>query len=71
MHTHTYNIAVSRKRRAAVREGFEHAWEAYQLHAFGKDELKPLTSKGADVMGVVGISHDLGCCVQGVGEAKG
>eukprot|EP00277_Geminigera_cryophila_P044302 CAMPEP_0173074330 /NCGR_PEP_ID=MMETSP1102-20130122/10943_1 /TAXON_ID=49646 /ORGANISM="Geminigera sp., Strain Caron Lab Isolate" /LENGTH=191 /DNA_ID=CAMNT_0013943359 /DNA_START=33 /DNA_END=604 /DNA_ORIENTATION=+ len=43
---------VSRKRRAAVREGFEHAWEAYQLHAFGKDELKPLTSKGADVMGV-------------------
>jgi mannosyl-oligosaccharide alpha-1,2-mannosidase len=44
--------AVSQKRRAAVRNAFEHAWEAYEMHAFGKDELKPVSSKGADVMGV-------------------
>ena len=44
--------AVSRGRRAAVRNAFEHAWEAYSMHAFGKDELKPVSKKGADVMGV-------------------
>ena len=44
--------ALSKGRRTAIRGAFMHAWEAYELHAFGKDELKPLSRKGADVMGV-------------------
>ena len=43
---------VSRQRRDLVRGAFAHAWEAYEMKAFGKDEVKPLTGAGADVMGL-------------------
>jgi mannosyl-oligosaccharide alpha-1,2-mannosidase len=31
----------NRRRREAVRDAFREAWRAYQLHAWGRDELKP------------------------------
>jgi hypothetical protein len=42
----------SAERRAAIRQAFGHAWEGYARHAFGRDELKPLSEEGGDVMGV-------------------
>lgn len=30
-------------RQKAVVDAFRHAWKAYRLHAWGKDELKPVS----------------------------
>ncbi|PFH61820.1 hypothetical protein XA68_16154 [Ophiocordyceps unilateralis] len=37
---------VARARRDAVRRAFVKSWEAYKAHAWGKDELMPLSGKG-------------------------
>lgn len=33
------------ERRKAVKEAFLHAWEGYKQHAWGKDEVTPITGK--------------------------
>ncbi|RDA91578.1 hypothetical protein CP533_5976 [Ophiocordyceps camponoti-saundersi (nom. inval.)] len=37
---------VARARRDAVKRAFVKSWEAYKAHAWGKDELMPLSGKG-------------------------
>ncbi|CAM1500943.1 Fc.00g101050.m01.CDS01 [Cosmosporella sp. VM-42] len=36
----------SRARKAAVKKAFVKSWEAYKTHAWGQDELMPLSGKG-------------------------
>ncbi|KAJ1801375.1 hypothetical protein LPJ59_000340 [Coemansia sp. RSA 2399] len=35
--------ATNYKRQLAIREAMKHAWSGYQQHAFGKDELQPIS----------------------------
>ncbi|RCI13371.1 hypothetical protein L249_1012 [Ophiocordyceps polyrhachis-furcata BCC 54312] len=37
---------VAKARRDAVKRAFVKSWEAYKAHAWGKDELMPLSGKG-------------------------
>ncbi|KAF7732817.1 hypothetical protein EC973_000092 [Apophysomyces ossiformis] len=39
------------KRRAAVKDGFLHAWNGYKKYALGHDEVKPLTNLSKDPFG--------------------
>ena len=39
---------TERKRREAVRNGFIWAWEAYKRHAWGHDEVKPVSTLPSD-----------------------
>ena len=36
----------SRARKAAIKKAFMKSWDAYKAHAWGQDELMPLSSKG-------------------------
>ncbi|KAI7871875.1 glycoside hydrolase [Spinellus fusiger] len=36
------------KRAQAVKSAFQHAWDGYSLHAFGHDELEPVTNGTTD-----------------------
>ncbi|KAL2122782.1 hypothetical protein VTJ04DRAFT_3237 [Mycothermus thermophilus] len=51
--THAHN-ATQRARRDAVRAVAEQSWRAYRAHAFGRDELAPLTLEGRDVAALCG-----------------
>jgi hypothetical protein len=33
---------------AAVRSAFQHAWKCYERHAFGMDELHPISRRGSE-----------------------
>jgi len=39
-----------------VREAFQHAWRGYRHHAWGHDELKPLSHQGKDDFGGIGMT---------------
>jgi len=39
-----------------VREAFAHAWKGYRMHAWGTDELRPLSKTGYDPFGGVGLT---------------
>jgi len=39
-----------------VREAFLHAWRGYRRHAWGYDDLKPLSKKGRDSFGNIGMT---------------
>ncbi|RSH93732.1 hypothetical protein EHS25_006380 [Saitozyma podzolica] len=39
---------VRMERREAVRRGFAHAWQAYKDHAWGHDEVKPVSRQPSD-----------------------
>lgn len=36
------------ERQRAVVDAFRHAWKAYKMYAWGKDELKPISRKSSD-----------------------
>ncbi|WVQ99079.1 hypothetical protein IAU59_006211 [Kwoniella sp. CBS 9459] len=40
--------AVRIERKEAVKRGFKHAWEAYKRHAWGHDEVKPVSKSPSD-----------------------
>ncbi|OCF39186.1 mannosyl-oligosaccharide 1,2-alpha-mannosidase [Kwoniella heveanensis CBS 569] len=40
--------AVRLERKEAVRRGFKHAWDAYKRHAWGHDEVKPVSKTPSD-----------------------
>ncbi|GJJ68178.1 hypothetical protein EMPS_00524 [Entomortierella parvispora] len=40
--------AIREQRRKAVKAGFEHAWEGYRQHAWGHDEVLPVTGGARD-----------------------
>ncbi|WVO14368.1 hypothetical protein L204_102001 [Cryptococcus depauperatus] len=39
---------VREERRNAIKRGFKHAWEAYKKHAWGHDEIKPVSMTPSD-----------------------
>lgn len=41
---------------AEVREAFLHGWRSYRRHAWGLDELQPLSKRGRDTFGGLGIT---------------
>jgi mannosyl-oligosaccharide alpha-1,2-mannosidase len=38
-----------------VRDEFLHAWKSYRKHAWGNDELKPMSQRGQDTFGNIGM----------------
>jgi len=50
------NDRLGRERRENIKSGMKHAWEGYKQYAWGKDELKPLTNKGVDNWGGMGVT---------------
>ncbi|KAF3896134.1 alpha-1,2-Mannosidase [Trichophyton interdigitale] len=43
--------AVREKRRDAIKSAFLHSWNGYKKHAWGMDEVGPLTGKSKDTFG--------------------
>jgi mannosyl-oligosaccharide alpha-1,2-mannosidase len=43
-------------RADAVRNAMRHAWGSYEKHAFGRDELKPISGRGHDNWGGLGVT---------------
>ena len=43
-------------RRDAVKEAMQHAWNGYKRYAFGFDELKPLSHRGQNNWGGMGVT---------------
>lgn len=47
-----------RRRAAAVKEAFLHAYDAYEREAFPKDELRPLTADGMQMyVSILGLAN--------------
>lgn len=55
-HNKLYNKSESIFRQSKVKEAFVHAWSGYRRHAFGYDELMPLSQKGVDGLGGLGAT---------------
>lgn len=47
---------LARSRREKVKEGMQHAWSGYKKYAWGKDEVKPLSNRGQDNWGGLGVT---------------
>jgi len=47
---------VARARSGLVKKAMQHAWKGYKEHAFGKDELLPLSQGGQDNWGGMGTT---------------
>ena len=47
---------VARSRRVHVLNAMKHVWNNYKEHAFGKDELHPVSGKGTDNWGGMGTT---------------
>eukprot|EP01033_Poteriospumella_lacustris_P000486 gene487-326_t len=43
-------------RRERIKEGMRHAWRGYKQYAWGNDELKPLSNRGQDNWGGMGVT---------------
>ena len=53
----TAAAALARERRVAVRDEFVWSWRAYEAHAWGRDELRPLSQTADDwVPGGMGLT---------------
>ncbi|KAK4529168.1 hypothetical protein CCYA_CCYA01G0025 [Cyanidiococcus yangmingshanensis] len=48
--------ARNERRREAVRQAMQHAWQAYRRDAWGHDELRPLSHSFEDSMNGVGLT---------------
>ena len=47
---------LGRVRRESVKDGMKHAWKGYKDHAWGHDEVLPLTREGSDNWGGMGVT---------------
>jgi len=47
---------LARLRKPFIVEAMKHAWDGYKRHAFGHDELLPVSRKGADPWGGMGTT---------------
>lgn len=45
-----------RIRRESVKAGMKHAWAGYKRYAWGRDEVKPLSNRGQDNWGGMGVT---------------
>uniref|UniRef100_A0AAV2IWH5 alpha-1,2-Mannosidase n=1 Tax=Knipowitschia caucasica TaxID=637954 RepID=A0AAV2IWH5_KNICA len=52
MDTVGLSVLSSAQRQEAVREAFRHAWRGYRAHAWGHDELKPVSQSHAEWFGL-------------------
>lgn len=43
-------------RRDAVKRAMKHAWDGYERHAFGSDELQPISRRGKNLFGGLGAT---------------
>lgn len=48
--------ALARYRREAVKNAMKHAWTGYKTHAWGKDELQPVTKRSNNRWGGMGTT---------------
>ena len=46
----------ARERRESVKNGMKHAWEGYKRYAWGRDEVKPISNRGSDNWGGMGVT---------------
>lgn len=44
------------RRRQAIKAAAQHSWDAYVQHAWGMDELMPLSAKGKNSFGALGAT---------------
>lgn len=44
------------KKRRLVKEAAAHSWKAYEEHAWGMDELQPITQDGKESLGGIGAT---------------
>lgn len=47
---------LGKERREAIKAGMKHAWDGYKKYAWGRDELKPLSNRGNDNWGGIGMT---------------
>ena len=52
----TASDAQGRIRRESVKAGMKHAWAGYKKYAWGRDEVKPLSNRGQDNWGGMGVT---------------
>ncbi|KIV80529.1 hypothetical protein PV11_08022 [Exophiala sideris] len=82
-HSESSEVKSTREKRlAAVKEAFVHAWDGYKKHAWGHDEVGPIsgmprTSFGGwgatlvdtmDTLWIMGLKDDFAQCVKAVGQ---
>jgi hypothetical protein len=44
------------ERREKIKAGMQHAWSGYKKYAWGSDELKPLSKRGQENWGGMGVT---------------
>ncbi|XEV05120.1 hypothetical protein FSHL1_010407 [Fusarium sambucinum] len=44
-------LATADQRRKEIKQAFQKTWKSYEKHAWGRDELKPLSLEGSDPFG--------------------
>lgn len=57
-HTPTGHLVSTRRteRQEAVVQAFKHAWKAYKLYAWGKDEVQPVSHTGSNFFNGLGLT---------------
>jgi len=48
--------ALARQRREAIKKSMQRVWKTYREHAWGSDELKPISLQGQDNWGGIGCT---------------
>lgn len=63
----TESDRLGHERKLMVKASMKHAWKGYKDYAWGRDELKPVSKRGQDNWGGMGVtlvdSLDTVCCV--------
>jgi mannosyl-oligosaccharide alpha-1,2-mannosidase len=52
-------LEADKKRRAAIKEAFEWSWDAYEKHAWGDDELQPISQTGTNLTAVGAVGYTI------------
>ena len=55
-----HDATTAERRRAAVKRAFVHAYRGYSKHAFGHDEIRPVTNRTNDSWGGLGATLAMG-----------
>ena len=52
----TLSDKEGRTRREKIKEGMKHAWDGYKTYAWGRDEVLPISNRGQDNWGGMGVT---------------
>ena len=55
-HNQTESDDIARRRRPYIQQAMQHAWNGYRQYAFGYDEVRPVTKKGTNHWGGIGVT---------------